>query len=48
MIPAHKGAFEETIKNRKNKINIEKQLKKNPYLFDIFNNMASNHSIIKI
>ena len=49
LIPAEKGRFYESIKNRQeNKINVEETLKQKPYLFHIFNNMASNHSIIRI
>jgi magnesium-transporting ATPase (P-type) len=49
LVPAEKGKFETTIENRKNKrINLQTEMEKRPYLVDVFNNMASNHSIIKI
>ena len=49
MVPAHKGKFEETIRNNEAKRDsLEAELSKKPYLLDILNNMASNHSIIKV
>lgn len=49
LIPCNKGTFGDRIKNNlKKKYDIHDELKAKPYLYEIFNNMASNHSIIRI
>lgn len=49
LIPASKGQFHPTLANRPNhKPNLDDLLRKEKYLFEIFNNMASNHSIIRL
>lgn len=49
LIPAEGGRFYPTITNRPDKKpNIESLLNREKYLYSIFNNMASNHSIIRL
>ncbi len=49
VIPSVNAAFFETIKNRPGRrMSIEEVIMKKQHLFDIFSNMAANHSIIRI
>ncbi len=49
LIPAHDGKFYPAVKNNANqKINIDDLLEKEKYMKHILNNMASNHSIIRL
>lgn len=49
LIPAEGGKFYPTVTNRVDKRpNVEALLEKEKYLYGIFNNMASNHSIIRL
>lgn len=49
LIPAHGSKFYPAIRNNPNqKINIEDLVKKESYMEHILNNMASNHSIIRL
>lgn len=49
LIPAHAAKFYPAIRNNPNqKINIEELVKKEVYMEHILNNMASNHSIIRL
>jgi len=49
LIPAHEGNFFPAIRNNPNqKINIEELIQKEKYMEHILNNMASNHSIVRL
>jgi hypothetical protein len=49
LIPAHEGKFFPAVRNNPNqKIVIEDLLQKEKYMEHILNNMASNHSIIRL